>query len=354
MNRIQCSDNCCQPACCIPCCPGIKCATGPTGPTGATGPQGPQGPAGEFGAVGPTGPAGPTGATGVTGATGPTGPTGATGVTGITGPTGPTGATGVTGITGPTGPTGATGATGVTGPTGPTGATGATGITGPTGPTGSTGATGATGPTGPTGPSGSDGADGNDGATGATGNAATIRVGTVSTGDPGSFAQVSNSGDENTAVFDFVIPRGDTGACCNDILATTFAGSQCSCNANTLSFNNNVVVSGNSITHQFGSNTVKIEEDGIYQALFHSTVSTHGKISLPASVTVQLKLNGVSLPGGTAHHTFVSPNEASTISFSIPFSVTAVPANLTVTVDNNCINFTDSALTVIQICKGDD
>lgn len=72
--------------------------------------------------------------------------------------------------------------------------------TGATGPTGPSGATGATGPTGPS------------GATGATGTAATIQVGTVTTGEPGSNAQVTNSGDENAAVFDFVIPRGATGA----------------------------------------------------------------------------------------------------------------------------------------------
>lgn len=93
-----------------------------------------------------------------------------------------------------------------------TGATGPTGPSGATGPTGATGATGATGPTGPSGPTGPTGPTGPSGATGATGTAATIQVGTVTTGEPGSNAQVTNSGDENAAVFDFVIPRGATGA----------------------------------------------------------------------------------------------------------------------------------------------
>ena len=43
------------------------------------------------------------------------------------------------------------------------------------------------------------------------GNAATIQVGTVTTGDSGTPAQVSNSGDSQNAVFDFVIPQGLTG-----------------------------------------------------------------------------------------------------------------------------------------------
>ena len=49
------------------------------------------------------------------------------------------------------------------------------------------------------------------GATGATGTAATITVGTVTTGEPGTQAKVTNSGTSGAAVFDFTIPRGDTG-----------------------------------------------------------------------------------------------------------------------------------------------
>ena len=44
------------------------------------------------------------------------------------------------------------------------------------------------------------------------GQAATIAVGTVTTGAAGSAAQISNSGSASAAVLDFVIPKGDTGA----------------------------------------------------------------------------------------------------------------------------------------------
>lgn len=64
-------------------------------------------------------------------------------------------------------------------------------VTGPAGPTGPTGATGSTGP---------------------TGAAATISLGTVSTGAAGSDATITNSGTSGAAVFNFSIPRGDTGA----------------------------------------------------------------------------------------------------------------------------------------------
>lgn len=52
------------------------------------------------------------------------------------------------------------------------------------------------GPTGPTGPQGP----------------ATITIGTTTTGEPGTNASVTNSGTDENAILDFVIPRGDTGA----------------------------------------------------------------------------------------------------------------------------------------------
>lgn len=49
------------------------------------------------------------------------------------------------------------------------------------------------------------------GAQGDAGKAATIIVGTVSTGEPGTQASVTNSGNENAAILNFVIPRGEDG-----------------------------------------------------------------------------------------------------------------------------------------------
>lgn len=75
---------------------------------------------------------------------------------------------------------------------------------------GATGATGATGPAGPQGPEGPQGPAGKDGLDG-EGIAATIEVGTVTTGAPGTNASVTNVGTEQRAILNFVIPRGDTG-----------------------------------------------------------------------------------------------------------------------------------------------
>jgi hypothetical protein len=44
------------------------------------------------------------------------------------------------------------------------------------------------------------------------GSSATVDVGNVTTGAPGASAEVTNTGTEQAAVFDFVIPRGDVGS----------------------------------------------------------------------------------------------------------------------------------------------
>jgi hypothetical protein len=50
------------------------------------------------------------------------------------------------------------------------------------------------------------------GNTGATGTAATVTVGTVTTGNAGTNVSVTNVGTTTAAILDFVIPRGDTGS----------------------------------------------------------------------------------------------------------------------------------------------
>lgn len=101
-----------------------------------------------------------------------------------------------------------TGIKGDTGDTGPQGPKGDTGATGPQGPKGDTGDTGPQGPKGDTGETGAQGPKGDTGDTGPAGTAATIAVGTVTSGQT---ASVVNSGTSSAAVFDFVLPKGDKG-----------------------------------------------------------------------------------------------------------------------------------------------
>lgn len=148
----------------------------PIGPKGDKGDKGDQGIQGIQGIQGPVGPVGPVGPTGATGATGPTGATGATGAP----------ATVAVGVT-------TTGLPG-TDATVVNSGTLSDAILDFTIPRGDVGETGPTGPQGP------------------AGDAATVTVGTTTTGDPGTSASVVNSGTSSAAVFEFTIPRGDTGA----------------------------------------------------------------------------------------------------------------------------------------------
>ena len=109
---------------------------------------------------------------------------------------------------GPQGPAGQDGAPGAQGPQGPAGQDGAPGAQGPQGPAGQDGAPGAQGPQGP---AGQDGAPGAQGPQGPAGQAATITVGTITTGEPGTDATVTNVGSASAAKFNFTIPRGEKG-----------------------------------------------------------------------------------------------------------------------------------------------
>lgn len=76
---------------------------------------------------------------------------------------------------------------------------------------GAQGIQGETGPQGIQGIQGEQGIQGIQGETGPQGDAATIAVGTVTTGAAGSSVIITNSGTSGAAVFDFTIPKGDTG-----------------------------------------------------------------------------------------------------------------------------------------------
>ncbi len=109
----------------------------------------------------------------------------------------------IKGDKGDKGDTGAQGIQGVKGDKGDKGDTGAQGLQGVKGDKGDKGDTGA---------QGIQGVKGDKGATGAPGAAATIRIGNVYTGAPGTNVVVTNSGTSTNAVLNFTIPRGNPGA----------------------------------------------------------------------------------------------------------------------------------------------
>ena len=109
----------------------------------------------------------------------------------------------IKGAKGDKGDTGAQGIQGIQGVKGDKGYRGAQGIQGVKGDKGDKGDRGA---------QGIQGVKGDKGATGAPGAAATIRIGNVVTGAPGTNVVVTNSGTSSAAILNFQIPRGTPGA----------------------------------------------------------------------------------------------------------------------------------------------
>lgn len=186
------------------------------------GPQGPPGPPGPQGPAGPQGPSGPTGATGAVGPQGPKGDTGDTGPQGPQGIQGPQGnaATVDVGTIIAIAPD-ATPQVTNTGtvhdailnfaiPQGYDGFSPVATVTQNTGSATIT-ITDELGTTTATVYDGQDGAPGQQGPAGQDGAAATITVGSTTTGNAGTNASVTNSGTSSAAVLDFVIPRGADG-----------------------------------------------------------------------------------------------------------------------------------------------
>ena len=170
------------------------------------------------------------------------------------------------------------------------------------------------------------------------------------TGEPGTDAQVINTGTETDAIFDFIIPRGEPGAGGPpEVLATVDSTPQQSTTGGALIFGETPLVSGYAITHQAGAPDVQILQSGIYQATFQGTVSVYGSPSIPATATVELYLNGTPVPGAIASHTFTSSNETTTRFFSVPFRVDAPPSTLEVVVNDSGFTFDNIALTVLRL-----
>lgn len=190
------------------------------GPEGPQGPKGDKGDKGDTGATGPEGPQGPQGGQGIQGIQGEKGEKGDKGDTGAKGDKGDAftyadfTAEQLESLTGPQGEQGPKGDTGEKGDTGAQGVS-VTSVE----KVASSAADGGKNTFRITLSNGQsfdfdyyNGSKGSDGYVGADGKAATIEIGTVTTGAAGSAASVTNAGTANAAKLNFTIPRGATGA----------------------------------------------------------------------------------------------------------------------------------------------
>ena len=175
-------------------------------------------------------------------------------------------------------------------------------------------------------------------------------MGTVTTGDPGTAASVTNSGTQQNAVFDFVIPKGDTGSTPSpQFLSAYSTPPQPATSGSSLVFDQNGLSNGTAVTHTTNSPNIVIQEPGYYSVSFHGTVSPNNDSSFPVSILLFLQQDGSSVAGTGVRQNFQSENEATNMAFTQNIQVNTVPSTLTVQNSGGSIQYGDAAITVNRI-----
>ena len=189
------------------------------------------------------------------------------------------------------------------------------------------------------------------GANGADGTAATVQVGTTTTGAPGTDASVTNTGTESNAVLNFVIPAGATGASAAEsrpsVLAVQDTTEQALTENTPVSFAVNLLQSGTDLTHAAGSNQITVETPGIYQAAFSAEVSPTGTATLPLTISLSLEQGTTILE--TSSTTMTTAEQSNTLAWNIPFSVTTAPEVLQILSDGTDVILNRATLTINKI-----
>lgn len=203
-------------------------------------------------------------------------------------------------------------------------------IVGPQGPQGEKGDTGDTGPQGPA------GADGADGADGEPGPANTLTVGTVTTGEPGTDAEVEIAGEAPNQTVNFKIPRGATGqqgpagSGTGDMLASKYDK------------DGDGKVDAADTADSIGDTTAAQVADAVGKAHEHSNKTTLDKF---AEQDGALTFNGQPVGGGTGNGTVTSvngvgPDESGNVALTaradLEFTSASLSANV-LTVENATI-----------------
>lgn len=161
-------------------------------------------------------------------------------------------------------------------------------------------------------PRGNKGDKGDKGDTGATGSAATITVGSVTTGAAGTSASVVNSGTSSAAVLDFTIPRGDkgeSGAGAGDMLAADYDPNGTVQNAG------GIVDYVDSQIPTVNDATLTIQKNGATVQTFTANQST----AATANITVPTKTSDITNDGSDGTAEYLETDETAYATASIPY-----------------------------------
>lgn len=92
-----------------------------------------------------------------------------------------------------------------------------------------------------------------------------------------------------------------------------------------------------------------INQPGVYMVSFQSSVAPQSGQTYPLAADAQLQLNGSNVPGGVADAIFASNQANTSLSFTIPITVSKAPAKLQVVPGYSGSNFYNTSLTVQKI-----
>lgn len=172
----------------------------------------------------------------------------------------------------------------------------------------------------------------------------------MTTGAPGTDAQVTNSGTPESAVFDFTIPKGDTGSPAPVSLLSAYSTpAQSGTSGGALLFDKNGLSYGTDISHTEGSSTFTVNQPGVYEVSFHGSFSPVSGANFPQSVGVSLQQNGAVVPGATSQYIFHTSAQTAALSFSTPVAVSSAPAQLQVVGDGGNYLYSTIGLSINRL-----
>ena len=172
----------------------------------------------------------------------------------------------------------------------------------------------------------------------------------MTTGDPGSDAQVTNSGTPQNAILDFTIPQGATGSPAPVSLLSAYSTpAQPGTDGGTLTFDQNGQSYGSDISHTPGSDTFTINQPGVYAVSFHGSFAPASGATFPQTMGASLKQNGSVVPGATSQYIFHTSAQTAPLSFSAPVTVSSAPATLQVEGDGGSYLYSTTGLSIYRL-----
>ena len=161
---------------------------------------------------------------------------------------------------------------------------------------------------------------------------------------------MTNSGTDQDAVFDFVIPRGESGGTAPPEFLTAYSTpAQPGTSGSALIFDRNASSNGTAISHTEDSPDIFIQQTGYYEISFHGTISPASGVDFPLSILLALQQNRAIVPGSGARHNFQTTTDTSNLAFSQIIEVNTATTTLNVVEEGGAILYDDISITVKKI-----